>query len=251
MLRLTQRFALAAAGLMAGLLTIACSGLRIGPPTPVSGPLGKPDFTLTSKEYVQEFDDNLMAATDKYKNKVVEITGTLMAFGYEADGKPFFALEGPRPQPGGLWAGCQMSDKYPWTKASTGQTVTIKGRGHPVFRSLVDCEVVTVKGDPAPRLTADEYAKRADDPKLFKNGPKCLIVSGEILDKRDQVNPTSIYLKCQDDKKKVHIHFSPKDYQRLNVANWKAGQKIEVIGNDSTNPGYPWLVDCVPMSDPK
>ena len=249
--RSTPRFCLVTAGLAAGLLAIACSGVRVGQPTSASGPLGKPDFTVTSKDFVKEHDDNPQTAINKYKDKVVEMTGKIMAISYDGDGKPEFYLEGARPQAaGGLWASCLMTDKYPWAKANSGQTVTVKGRGHAGFpRKLVDCEIVNVTGDPAPHMTADEFAKRADNPK--KDGISEFVVSGEILDKRDPVNSTSIYLKCQDNKKNVQIHFLPDDYKRLNVANWKPGQKIEVIGTDSTNPGWPWLVNCLPMAEPK
>jgi hypothetical protein len=257
MLPTTSRLAIVAAVIGAGLLAVACSGsIKNGPPQASSGPMGKPDFTLSSKEYDKAYNDNMPAALDKYGNKVVEVTGKVMTLFYdEGDGKPCLYLEGEKPQnAGGTWVHCEMADKYPWTKVNAGQTLTVKGRGHPSFaRQVVNCEIVKVEGDPAPRLTADEFAKRAADPKLQelqKKGPNQFVVSGEIDRHDGVVNKTGLYLKTKDGKG-VLIHFSPADHKRLNVASWKPGQKIEVIGGDSSNPGMPWLVNCLPMSDPK
>src|SRR4051794_1737736 len=127
MLRPATRAPLAAGLILAGLLAAACSG-RIGPPTGGGGPLGKTDHTVTSAAFVSEFKNNGGAAQLKYGGKVIEMTGKVVAVGYDSDGKPQLSFEGH--VPGGLeWASCTMKDRFPWTKATPGQTVTVKGRG--------------------------------------------------------------------------------------------------------------------------
>jgi hypothetical protein len=257
MLRKASRLCVVAAVLGAGLLAAACSGrIKNGPPQAPSGPVGKPDFTLSSKEFDKEFTDNVSSALNKYKDKVVELNGKVMAPLYdEGDGKPSLYLEGAKPQnEGGTWVLCQMADKYPWAKVNGGQTLTVKGKAHPAFaRQLVNCEIIKVEGEPARRMTAEEFARRAADPKLQeeqKKGPKQFVVSGEIDRHDGQAFKTGLYLKTQTGKG-VLIQFKEADYRRLKVADWKPGQKIEVLGGDSSNPGNPWLVNCLPMSDPK
>ena len=61
------------------------------------------------------------------------------------------------------------------------------------------------------------------------------------------LNPAEVSLQLKTkDGKGVLIHFTPEDHKRLNVASWKPGQKIEVLGADSSNPNMPWLVNCLP-----
>jgi hypothetical protein len=233
------------------LLGLACSG-RLAPP--VRPPMGQTDFTLSSAAFVTEFTRDTNAAHIKYADKVIELTGKVETINNDVTGQPHFMLEGPDPNK--LDRGiCQMKERFPWARATPGQTVTVKGRCDRtvLVPRLVDCEILSVAGDPLPRLTADEFAKRTSEPELLKKDRTkyhYLIVSGEI----DRIDPTNsgLFLKTQTKKSGALIHFSPEDYKRLNVANWQPGQHIEVIGGDSSNPGaHGWLVNCLLMDDPK
>jgi hypothetical protein len=244
MFRPTARLTLAVTVLVAGL--IACSG-GFRPP---ARPVGKTDFTVTSATFVTQFKKNPGTAHNRYRDKVVELTGKLVAIGNNREGQPEFWLEGP--DPAGLdRANCRMATSLPWSKANPGQTVTVKGRADPTIpvARLLDCEIVTVAGDPAPRLTADEFARRTTDPELRKKQgeQRYLVVSGEI--DRIDASKSGLFLKTQTGK--ALIHFSPEEYRRLGVASWQPGQRIEVIGMDSSNAGLGWLVNCLPMDEPK
>src|SRR5262249_40430411 len=140
--------------------------------------------SLTSRAFVAEFEADPGAASHKYANKVAELTGRLSTIGHDREGKPLFYLDGPDPAKPER-AACTTADRFPWQKATPGQTVTLKGKG-PSFgltARLVDCQVLEVKGDPVPRLTADEFAEQGTA-KSIRFGPenefKHLIVSGEI-----------------------------------------------------------------------
>jgi hypothetical protein len=241
--------------LVAGLLAIVLIGIGCGGGfQPASPPLGQTAYTLTSAAFVSEFKANAGAAHGKYGNQVIELTGKLVAIGNDREGQPHFYLEGP--DPNGLErASCRMTLSRPWGKAGPGQTVTVKGRGDPAapVARLVDCEILTVTGDPVPRLSADQFARWTKDPELVKKRgtQRYFVVSGEI--DRIDASKSGLFLKVKDEKAKALIHFSPEEYRRLGVASWQPGQKIEVIGTDSTNPstGWGWLVNCLPMDDPK
>ncbi len=246
--QLSRRLVLIAPGIAILLLGLACGG-RLAPP---ARPVGQTEFKLTSAEFVTEFTRDVNGAHLKYGDKVIELTGTLETIQNDVSGHPHFNLEGPDPNK--LDRGiCQMKEQLPWARATPGQTVTVKGRcDHTVLvPRLVDCEILSVAGDPVPQLTADEFAKRTSDPELLKKDRtkyRYLIVSGEI----DRIDPSNsgLFLKAQ--KPGCLIHFTPEDYKRLNVASWKPGQHLEVIGGDSSNPrAYGWLVNCLLMDDPK
>src|SRR3954463_7447400 len=106
-----------------GVLLLACSG-SIGPP---KRPLGTTAFKLTSAEFVKEHKANPTAAHVKYTDKTIELTGKIVACGSEATGSGgHFYLEGPDPE-GQDRAVCQMAGPMPWTKATPGQTIKVKG----------------------------------------------------------------------------------------------------------------------------
>ncbi len=148
-----------------------------------------------------------------------------------------------------------MKERFPWARGHA-RTDRNGSRGGAITPSScpgsVDCEILSVAGDPVPRSSADEFAKRTSDPELLKKDRtkyRYLIVSGEI----DRIDPTNSgpFLEGRT-KPGCLIHFTPEDYKRLNVASWKPGQHIEVIGGDSSNLGaYGWLVNSLLMDEPK
>jgi hypothetical protein len=247
--RLTRRSSLVAT-LVVVLGGTGCN-IRVGPPV---RPLGNTEYTLTSAAFVAEYKANMSAAINKYGDRVVELTGKLGTIG-DRDAKPVFFLEGPDPK--GLdRAICMMTDRFPWARANPGQTVTLKGRGTRKYLvpRLENCEIVSVRGDPLPHLTADEFAQRTNDPDLKKRRPgdyTYCIVRGEV--ERYNSSLAGIILKTKTPKPGALIHFTPDDAERLGVKSWKPGTQIEVIGGDSTNPkaSYAWLVNAILMADPK
>jgi hypothetical protein len=233
----------------AALLGAGCGGG--GSPKDGATDPGKPAFSLTSGDFFAEFEKNNSDAHAKYKDKTVELTGKLVAISNDPkSGKAQFWLEGPDPAKN-AWPLCTMTERYPWKNATPGQTVKVKGKGHPapVGAQLVDCVVVEATGDRAPELTADALAKeQAAGTAAKKYENKYLIVSGEI-DKLD-VN-SGVFFKTDAKGPKVVAHFGPEEFKK--ISSWKPGQKIEVIGLSTIVPGASQItvMNCQPMDDPK
>ena len=211
-----------------------------------------PAFTMTSEAFFNDFM-NSPGGSDKYRNQVVELTGKLGAIGnsYDQTGPAVFSLEGPPGKSDRV--SCFVAERFPWREASPGQTVKLKGKGNPrlLVPSLVDCVVMEVTGDPATRLTADELCKQqTDGVAAEKYRGKYLIVSGEI-ETVDFDKIGGLIFKTDGKTPKVHALFKEEDKKRY--ASWKPGQKVELIGLSSINPGAPiiQIVLCLPMDDPK
>jgi hypothetical protein len=84
---------------LAALLAVGCSGKG----TPTEGgtdkpkPLGKPEFTLTSVKFGEEFKgDSKQAARKKYENKVIELTGEVKSIALAPDRAAMLWLEGAK-----------------------------------------------------------------------------------------------------------------------------------------------------------
>jgi hypothetical protein len=244
----------------AGLLCVGCGGSSSSGPAKDAAPsadkdgkpkLGKADFTLTSKDFAEEFKKDKTAAHAKYKGKIVEVTGKVESVGRNASDEPILTLEGP---PKSFdWTQCLTRDRYPWKTAAPGQTVTVKGKGHDFFPGaiLLDCEIVEVKGDKPPALTADELAKEyAADPKAAakKYEEKWIALSGEV----EKVNANdTVDLKTQAKGPRVRANFGAAEAKQLKGV--KPGQKIQVLGNFGLQGAADEvsLSTCILMDDPK
>src|SRR5262245_7275174 len=199
----------------------------------------KPDFTLTSKEFAEEYQKDQKAATEKYKGKVVELSGTVIGLSRNvAIPQPYLSLQGVEKDPLGIW--CLMADKEPWLKATPGQSVKMKGKASDSFGlppQLLECVVTEVSGPGAPTLTAEELGKAyaADENATTKKyDNKYLFLTGEI-DKVtfDKVKAADVVFKVSD-KPKIVAKFTPFDKEATEPL--KGGQKIKVLGQwDSLN----------------
>lgn len=222
---------------------LACSG-----GAPSVAPPGITDFKMTSKEFVKETDG---PNASKYSSKTVEVTGKVVSIGINKDsGKANISLEGPTPGPESRWCGCEMVERFPWTQAQPGMTVTIKGRVHQVFPSIYNGELLSAEGAQAPRLTADEFARRTASLPPRAERPRYLIVSGELA-RKDEIN-SGWRLKVSPGLTEPILHFNPDEYKAQKIGELKPGTRIEVIGGDSSNPNAAgWLVGCLLMADPQ
>jgi tRNA_anti-like len=245
---------------LAALFLSGCSGgasstpdkdAALGPSKDGKTDLGKPAFTLASKEFVAEFIKDQKAAQDKYKDKVVELTGKVVGFGANPDGVAFLTLEGPDPlKPDG--AVCATTDSRPWKKAVPGQKVKIKGKVDSSTQGahLRYCVVQSVSGEPAVRLTANalsrEYATDIEAAKSkYRN--KWIILSGEI----EYIRDGGIVFKTPMHIPRIGAVFSPEDARR--ISSWKADDKVAVIGEFASvfMPDSVSLSRCQPVEDPK
>ena len=214
--------------------------------------LGKPDFTLTSADFVKEFKTNAKDAHAKYKDKVIELTGVIASIGTNAGGEAVFLLEGPDPK-GFDWTAVSFSEPRPWKKAAPGQKVKLKGKVHPdvSLAMLVYPQIVEVTGDEPPKLTADdlgqEYAKGIEAAEK-KYDKKWIILSGQI----EKINEKDgILFKTKEKTPQVFARFAPDQFKL--VKDWKPGQNVTVIGQYLLNLGKDSvsLITSLPVDDPK
>src|SRR4051794_25512505 len=143
----------------------------------------RPQFSLTSKEFAEEYKKDRQAAEDKYKDKVVELSGLVAEVRRDSSKENFLLLEGAEKDISGV--ACYTTDKEPWRQATPGQTVKLRGRWREfaLAATLDGCVVMKVTGPAAPSLTADELAKEyAADPDATskKYDRKYLFVRGEV-----------------------------------------------------------------------
>ena len=143
-------------------------------------------FSLSSVEFSKEVKENEKSATEKYKGKVIELTGKVVGVGRNISKDAYLRLEGTKGEMLGVMVFTQ--EKTPWNKATPGQTVTVKGK-FPEFAisaSLAECQIMKVEGDRAALLTPDQLAKEYEEDKEAtkkKYDEKFLILQGEIADK--------------------------------------------------------------------
>jgi tRNA_anti-like len=191
--------------------------------------LGKPDFSLTAKDFYQEFKADKESAAAKYAGKVVELKGLMDDVGRNATGS-YVTLEVPV---GTLnYVQCFTSSKRPWNKATPGQTVTVRGI-YPPMRSLAflfDCQIVAATGGGASRFSAAELVREFEtDPEAEKfDIRRFVVVRGEVvrLDKRE-LGRTEVQLKASA---RTHVVCTFAHWEGSDLKDVKPGQEMEALG---------------------
>jgi len=194
-------------------------------------PPDKPEFTLESVAFGEEFKQDEKKAVAKYKGRVVELTGVVKLMVVGQLFEPGLFLEGAKGD--SIGAECAMRDRKPWKKVLPGQTVTLRGKvPDTAFRAqLIECEVIGVKGDPPQTLSADtlgkEYAKDREATKK-KYSEKFLILEGEVEKVEAKDSIALVFLKTANETPRVFLHFTSRDDP--GVSQLKAGQKVKAVG---------------------
>ena len=206
-------------------------------PRPPAEDLSKaePAFTLTAEQFYKEYEDDRAATQQKYKNKVIELSGTVQTMGHNAQDDTYLMLKTRNEFAGVL---CVAADESPWNKVIPGQKVKIKGKFPEMAFSaaLVACVVTEVEKSPVITLTADQLAKeyKADRPAAEKKyQDKYLILTGELADRQfNSAGAVSIQLKTEGPVK-VTCSFTAFDKSR--VKQLKIGQKVTLVGQYTLN----------------
>src|SRR5262245_20094451 len=214
----------------------------------------KPDFTLGSKEFAEEYKKDKKATEAKYKGKVVELSGTVKSVGRNISKEAFIRLDAGMKNITGVM--CFTADKQPWLKATPGQTVKVKGKWPEfvVSPALVECVITDVSGSGAPTLTADELGKAYatdKDATTKKYDNKYLFLTGEIAKVTfDAAKAASVTFKTSG-KTKVVANFPAFDKEE--TEGFKTGQKIKVLGEYSFNlaPDQVSINLCIPVQEGK
>ena len=193
-----------------------------------------PDFILEPEDFYKELKANKTAATEKYKGKVIQLTGVLNKYLKTLSGKVELNLLAPGYI---LDIQCYTTDPEPWTTAVPCQTVTLKGRFPDKFiiPQLRDCVILKVTGENSTTFTVIELARAYDsDPKGFMDEyyDTCLIISGVVESKTEDdglVAEVHVTFKT-DSNVKVVADFLKwgRDADRL-----KVGEPARIVGRFS------------------
>jgi len=197
-------------------------------------PLGKADFSLAAVELAKECKTDEAAAGAKYKDKVIEVSGTVdNADRLPANTEGFVQLKSAD---GELVCTCKSRDRNIAGKLGPDQTVRLKGK----FQSsiglpnLADCEIVEKGPDTLILLTAEGLAKEytadamASEERLKR---KKLLVTGEVSGVKEDDNKVKFIELKGDGKTVVEVRY-------LFGANWppewKVGAKVKMTADLET-----------------
>jgi hypothetical protein len=220
----------------------------------------KAEFKFSSVDFGKEFIADAKTAKAKYKDKWIELSGPVTGVGHRSGDRPFVDLKGPfDPKRGDDFKSisCFIAEKEPWKKYSPQQPVKIFGKFNDFGTNdmyLVEGVVVEAGADPSLVLSAEQLAKEctADfDGTVAKYKDKYIILSGEIIGKEsNDAGAPTLQLKA-DGKTKVFASLTAFDKEL--VADWKAGQKVSVVGQFILNlkAGEVYLYHCMPREGPK
>jgi hypothetical protein len=235
-------------------------------PRPPGPTLGEPKYRVTVDNLTAEFEEDWQAAMTKYRNTVVEVSGTTSE--HAALGKTVY-LPTTSPDFGYRWVvGFRGSGRFdPFTcsgrdlaiigKLFGGQQVRIKGRltteGDNFFPKLKESEVVEFGPDTSVKLSAVELGGAAsrDRPALDKRCEKrSLLLSGTVVAgvmKGDAHDPIELQ---SDGKTRVFCYLGASS--RFYDKGFAAGEKITFVGEmepaRADEPGRITVRDCVPVN---
>jgi tRNA(Ile2) C34 agmatinyltransferase TiaS len=208
---------------------------------------------LDPEAFAAEVKKDEKAAAVKYKDKAIELSGTVIGVQRTLGGDVFLSL--PSKTAGILGVNCFLQDKNVFGKVVKGQEVTVRGR-YPDLQSgiqLMDCELVKVGPSPALTYMAETMAREWVNDKeaatrKWKN--KVIVVSGEVGETQaNDVGAINVYLNAGE-KLRVDCGFTA--FEKDIAAKLKKGDKVKVVGEfvefESKDEG-PALRFCMPVAD--
>ena len=208
----------------------------------------EPAFRMTAEEFRGQAED------EKFRGKVIELSGTVEDVGRSAGGEAFVEL---KTSGGLLGVMCFTADERPWASFARGQTVRLKGLwSEPLMAPrLLYCVVVEPGEYAAIRITATDLAKEyAADPDatVKKYEKKHVVVTGEVASKDvNEFKAVALVLKT-DNKVKVECGFTA--FDRDLSDQYAVGQTVRVFGEFSLNFGTGDTVHlnfCLPLTPPE
>jgi hypothetical protein len=196
--------------------------------------LGKADLIVTPAEWRAAFKKDSQAAKDNYKDKVVEMSGTVSSVRPDPYGLVGYVnldvpndLEGVR---------CVLADKKPWRKVSPGSKIKVRGKSSDRFSGdLSPCAIVEAGPNPALTISAQELAKdfAADRKEARKKyHEKWAHVRGEVAEKLSE----KIALKLKGAGDIWVICYFPQPYKNQ-LEPVKSGSKVDIFGELSVFDG--------------
>jgi Leucine-rich repeat (LRR) protein len=211
-----------------------------------------PSFSLSAEKFSEEYKENRNAAEEKYKGKVVELTGVVKSMGRNIADDSYISLEAGKVLFGVM---CVTADAEPWAKVAPGQKVKLKGKWpeFSVGAALIYCVFLDTGKYEATALSAEQLAKEyVADPEATtkKYKDKYLVISGEVMDRDfNSAGAASITLKV-DSKVRVKCHFTA--FESKQTRSLKVGQRVKAIGQYTLNfdKDEVGLYFCLPITQP-
>jgi hypothetical protein len=143
----------------------------------------EPKYKMTAEQWTDEFKKDKKAAADKYKDAVIELSGTAFDSGASdpQSAGSTLVLNGADLR----FVRCMMVEAEPWAKVAKGSTVKIKGKASGAdAEALYGCAFVEVGQNPAIVVKAEDLAREFaanKDEAAKKYDGKPLIVDGEVV----------------------------------------------------------------------
>lgn len=133
----------ALAVLMLAALVLACSGLDKSSPTPTTTSSSGPAVIIAAENLVAAYEQNEVSADTSYKNKTLEVSGTIETIGKDIVDTPYVALKGPRDSPWGVQCMFHEDQISVLSGLKKGQKVTLVGVGQGKLGNVLlrDCRV--------------------------------------------------------------------------------------------------------------
>lgn len=109
---------------------------------------------ITAKQLEQEYDDNLFAADEKYKGKLVEVVGVPIAIDRDFNKKPYLnlAAQASGHSMTNVWCRFNEDNASSLAKVDKGHEVTVQGicDGLDGDVNLKNCKVISISKEPIP-----------------------------------------------------------------------------------------------------
>jgi hypothetical protein len=190
---------------------------------------------LTAAEWYAESKKDEAGFKEKFKGKVIELTGTVQRSGEDSgeEGHGFVVLAVEDSAAGVM---CVTKDRTPWLKVCEGSRVTMRGKKDDSLPDLVECDIAEAGPNPGIMVSAKELTgdfSAGADAAQAKYEKKPLYVEGEVVVKTPIQDGVGTLLLKGDGKLLVACRFSKAPAQKF--AALKAGSKIKVLGQFNPN----------------
>jgi len=102
---------------------------------------------ISTNNFIKDFDDNQLAAEEKYKDKLIEFSAVIQNISEDIVGTPFLSL---KPTADEFYMGttikCNFNDKSELTSVKNGQSVVLQGTVDTQSLGIIsvkDCKIIS------------------------------------------------------------------------------------------------------------
>lgn len=223
-----------------------------------AGAKGPQIFKLTPEQYSKEFQADQAATIERYRNGLVELSGTVEDVNMNFAGDVFVALRAGEPTAETKTAPattpvvqCYTAEPEPWAKIARGQEATLRGSGGylPGLPNIEKATIVSAGPSTAVNLSATELASdytKGRDALLAKYKGKTLVVSGKVAEKKGDLAGATILFLEGDGPTRVRCPFGMTESTvKEMAAKVQTGQQVKVWADvDAANQSQ----DVVPLT---